>query len=288
MKIFTIGASGMVGSRIIELLSSKHTFDDLSLTSGVDITNPASLDPIRHDTEHEVVIHLAAKADVDGCEADKPLGKEGAAYKINVDGTRNVLEACRRSKKKFLYISTDFIFDGENVPDGGYTEEAVPRPLSWYGETKLMGEEVVKSVTDVQTLIMRIAFPYRKEFAMKKDFVRAIADRLKNNLPIAAITDQKITPTFIDDIAYAIDALLMQNEKGIFHVVGSESLTPYAAAMQIAKTFGLDVSLIGKTTGEEFFKNRAPRPFNLSLNNDRIEKLGVKMKSFSHGLEQLK
>src|SRR6185437_15925260 len=102
MKIFTIGGSGLVGSRIAELLKDTYTIDDLSLTNGVDITDPASLDIIKKDTEHEVVLHLAAKADVEGCEKDKPQGDEGAAYKINVIGTKNVTDACKISGKKLL------------------------------------------------------------------------------------------------------------------------------------------------------------------------------------------
>src|SRR5260221_12012804 len=98
MKIFTIGGSGLVGSRITELLlEKKYTVDDLSLTTGVDITDPASLDVIRNDTEHEIVLHLAAKADVEGCERDKSLGEQGAAFRINVDGTKNVVDVCLAS-----------------------------------------------------------------------------------------------------------------------------------------------------------------------------------------------
>src|SRR3989344_7205530 len=106
MKIFTIGGSGMVGSRITELLGSKYSFDDLSLTNGVDITDPASLSIVKNDIEHEVVIHLAAKADVDSCEADKSLGESGDAWKINIGGVKNVVNACLPTKKKLIYIST--------------------------------------------------------------------------------------------------------------------------------------------------------------------------------------
>lgn len=286
MKIFTVGGSGMVGSRFSELLHDKHTFDDLSLTTGVDITNPATLDVIKNDTEHQALIHLAAKADVDGCEKDKELGEAGAAYKINVDGTRNVVDACKATNKKIIYISTDFVFDGKKPAGETYSETDQPNPLNWYAKTKFEGEEVVRN-SGLPYLIVRIAFPYRKDFEMKKDFVRAIAGRLRNNLPIAAITDQYITPTFIDDIAYAIDALLEQNATGIYHVVGSQSLTPYDAAMIIADAFGVDKSLVGKTTGDEYFKGKAERPFNLALNNGKIEQLGVKMRTFEEGIKEL-
>ena len=286
MKIFTIGGSGMVGSRITELLSDKHSFDDLSLTSGVDITNPQSLDVIKKDIEHEVVILLAAKADVDGCETDKRSGEDGTAWKINVGGVKHVVDACLNTNKKLIYISTDFVFDGENTPEGGYREEDKPNPINWYAETKYRGEEVVRN-SGLPFIIARIAYPYRKEFELKKDFVRAIVSRLKSNQTVAAITDHVMTPTFIDDIAFALDKLIETDSKGIFHVTGSQSLTPYDAAILIAEKFNLDKSLITKTTREEYFKGKAPRPFNVSMNNDRIKNLGVKIKSFEEGLVSL-
>jgi dTDP-4-dehydrorhamnose reductase len=287
MKVFTIGGSGLVGSRIVKLLQDKYSFTDLSLTNGLDITDPSTLDVIRNDTEHDIVLHLAAKADVDGCEADKPLGENGPAFKINVGGTQNVAEACKVGKKKMIYISTDFVFDGKDTPKGGYTEEDIPLPLGWYAETKEKGEEIVKKA-GIPYIIMRIAYPYRKEFEAKKDFVRAVKDRLAQELSVTAITDHLFTPTYIDDMAPAIDALITNDASGIYHVVGDQSLTPYDASILIAKTFGYDTSLVGKTTREEFFLGRAPRPFDLSINNAKIKQLGVKMHSFEEGLLEMR
>ncbi len=286
-KIFGIGISGLVGSRIQSLLEDKYSFDNLSLDTGVNITDPSTLDVIRHDTEHPLVFHLAAKADVDGCEMDKEKGEEGAAYQINVKGTENVVNACRGMNKKIIYISTDFVFDGENTPEGGYTEEDTPNPINWYSETKYKGEEIVRN-SGVPFLIVRIAYPYLKEeFPLKKDFVHAMLGRLQNNQPITGVTDHLMTPLFLDDMAYALDALIAKNQTGIFHVVGSEFISPYDAAIKIAETFDLDKTLISKTTREEYFKGKAPRPFNLSLNSDKIQGLGVHMRSFSEGLREL-
>jgi dTDP-4-dehydrorhamnose reductase len=288
MKIFTIGGSGLVGSRIAELLKDKYEFDDLSITNGTDITNPASLEVIKNDTEHEIVILLAAKADVDGCENDRSLGEDGDAWKINVGGVQNVVNACKATNKKLIYISTDFVFDGsvkQTSPDWkGYVETDAPNPINWYAETKLKGEEIVGN-SGLPYIIARIAYPYRKEFAAKLDFVRAIKNRLANQQLVAAVTDHVMTPTFIDDIAACIDVLIHRNAEGIYHVVGSQSLTPYEAAIMIAEKFGLDKSLISKTTREEYFAGKAPRPFNVSMNNDKIKKLGIKMRSFEGGLD---
>ncbi len=287
MNIFTIGGSGLVGSRIVELLSDRHKFTDLSLTNGVDITDPSSLNTVKNDSEHNVVILLAAKADVDGCEKDKELGENGAAWKINVGGVQNVVEACKDTNKKIIYISTDFVFNGENTPEGGYTEEDIPNPINWYAETKFRGEEVVKN-SGLPFIIARIAYPYRKEFDLKVDLVRAIKNRLTEHKPITAITDHIMTPTFIDDIAYALDKLIETNQTGIFHVTGNQSLTPYDLAVLIAEKFGLDKSLISKTTRAEYFAGRAPRPFNVSMNNEKIKGLGISMKTIGEGLEAIK
>lgn len=287
IKIFGIGISGLVGSRIQELLKDKYSFDNLSLDTGVNITDASTLDVIREDKDHPIVLHLAAKADVDGCEQDREQGEEGAAYQINVKGTENVVNACLEGNKKIIYISTDFVFDGENVPEGGYTEEDNPNPINWYAKTKYLGEEVVRN-SGLPFLIVRLAYPYQKEeFALKKDFVHAMLGRLQNNQPIAGVTDHLMSPTYLDDIAIALGVLIGQDQTGIFHVVGSEFISPYDAALKIAEAFDLETSLISKTTREEYFKGKAPRPFNLSLNNDKIEQLGVRMRGFSEGLREL-
>src|SRR5216683_1269164 len=94
-----------------------------------------------------------------------------------------------------------------------------------------------------------VLYPFRGDaFELKKDFVHAIMGRLANNQPITAVVDHIMTPTYIDDIAYAIDAVLANDAKGIYHVVGSQSLTPYDAFILMADHFGYDKSLISKTT----------------------------------------
>jgi dTDP-4-dehydrorhamnose reductase len=283
-KIFGIGVSGLVGTRITELLP-QFSFDNLSLDTGVNITDPSTLSVITQDSEHPVVLHLAAKADVDGCEKDKPEGKDGAAYKINVLGTKNVVDACKAKNKKVIYISTDFVFDGKVPPEGGYTEVDTPNPINWYSQTKFEGEEIVRK-SGLPFIIIRIAYPFQKEpFVLKKDFYHAIKDRLAAGQPVSGVTNHIMTPTYLDDIAGALGKLIEINAEGIYHVVGSESLSPFNAALAIAEIFGYDKKLISGTTREEFFKDRAQRPFNLALNNDKIKKLGIKMKGFSEALK---
>lgn len=286
-RLFGIGISGLVGTRIAQVLQDNYTFENLSLDTGVDITKPESLDVIRNDTDHPIVFHLAALADVDKCEEQKKLGENGLAYKINVEGTRNVVEACKQAKKKIIYISTDFVFDGKNPPAGGYTEEDTPNPINWYATTKYEGEKIVRDA-GIPFVIMRIAYPFSNTFfEAKPDFVHAIMKRFEEGKTVSVVTDHIMTPTYLDDIAEALGKLIGTDATGIFHVVGSQFLSPYDAVQLIAEKFQYDTNLIQKTTRAEYFAGRAERPLNLSLNNAKVEKLGVRMRTFEEGLQAL-
>jgi len=203
VKILVTGLTGLVGSRVAELLSTRHEFNNISRSTGVDIENKKSVLSVISASDAQVVLHLAAKTNVDGCETDKSLGQNGEAWKINVEGTRNIAGACSQTNKKLIYISTDFVFDGTKET---YSEEDIPNPVNWYAKTKYEGEKIVQ---DLKTpwIIARIAYPYRANF-VRPDFFRAILNRLKNNEPVSAVMDHVFTPTFIDDIAFALDILI--------------------------------------------------------------------------------
>lgn len=286
LKIIGTGLTGLVGSRVVELLEDRYEFEYIDRTHDIDIQDREKVVDIITSSDAEIVFHLAAKADVDGCEKDKVKAEKGQAWKINVLGTQNIAEAIQRSGKKLIYISTDFVFDGEKTSSETYTEDDSPNPINWYGKTKHETEQIVSSL-QTPWLILRIAYPYRANFK-RNDFFRAMLSRLKKGEQVNAVTDHIFTPTFVDDIALALDLLIEDNSTGILHLVGSQSLTPYEAAIKIAKAFGLEESLVQKTSREEFFKNKAPRPYNLSLSNNKIAKLGIAMKSFEEGLLEIK
>lgn len=284
-NLLIIGGTGLLGSRITELLGEKINLKNLSRVDGVDITNPESLQAIENNS-HEFVLLLAAKADVDGCEKDKSLGKEGDAWKINVEGVRNVAKVCLKSNKKLIYVSTDFVFNGEDTPVDGYTEDSTPDPINWYATTKFEGEKALRE-TGTKYIIARTAYPYRKELKTKTDFVRAIGGKLKEGKEVLAVSDHFMSPTFIDDFAQAIGKVIEEDASGIFHITGGQSLSPFEAAILIAKEIKADLHLVKKTTRAEFFKDRAQRPFNLSMKNAKISELGVVMCPFSQGIEKI-
>lgn len=283
--ILGTGLSGLVGSRIVELLPSDYDFENLSLETGVNILDINDLDKRFANSEAGWVLHLVAKTDVDDCEKDKGQGIESDAWKINVGGTQNIISVCQKYHKKLLYISTDFVFDG--FENKSYTEEDQPNPQSWYAVTKHEGEKVVLK-SNLPYIICRISFPYRAVNESKKDLVHLIIDKLQKKEGVTAVSDQFITPTFIDDIALAIKLLLLKNQTGIYHLVGSEKVTPLNMALKIAKVFKLDQSLITNTTLAKYYQNRSPRPFHAVLKNAKIKNLGYSMRGFSEGLEIIK
>jgi len=294
MKIIGTGLSGLVGSRIVELLQKKHLFTDFSFDSGVDITDFNQLKKaFQENQEAEIVLHLAAFTDVDAAYQQKD-DKNGLCYKVNVLGTNNIARLCRETGLYLIHISTDFVFSGRK--ETAYTEDDIPDPIEWYGQTKLSAEEEVNK-SGCNYLILRTAFPYKAESGPKKleprvklDLVRKIKGGLEKGEKIPLFTDQIITPTFIDDMALVIEAIVQKRPKGIYHMTGSTSLSPFELAQKISETFNLKKDLIKKASLKEYLKqNKRPRQMRMELSNHKLRKeLGIEMKTVDQALQLIK
>lgn len=267
------GATGLVGSRIQELLAQTYSFIPVTHTE-VNIEDADAVSDYLTNIDFDIFLHLAAYTNVDGAETDYD-----SAYNLNVTGTKNVFEAVQHKKKQFVLFSTDFVFDGQNPP---YTEDSKTNPISAYGKTKKLAEDIVQG----NGMIVRIAYPYRAEFEKKKDFMRTIKWLLEEKRELHMVTDSLMTPTFIDDIAMALEKLMDNYASQTVHLVGTQSLSPYDAGMAIAKAFNLDTSLIHKTTYEEFFKGKAQRPQFSTMVTKVNDVFG--MSGFEEGLEKIK
>lgn len=266
MRVLITGSTGLIGTRIIEMLGDRYEFVPL-LQSEVDITDGQAVDSRLWTIDFDVLLHLAAYTNVDGAEKEKELCRA-----INVDGTRNLFEISKRKGAKFIYISTDMVFDGKRINSEHkaqskvteeedddlpvYTETSVPNPISQYGQTKYEAEVVVKG----QAMIVRLSYPYRKEFEGKRDFVRTIKYLLEQGKTLYMVQDSLITPTFVDDFVNGLDYLIQHYSTEIFHLVGADSVSPYEAGKLIARNWGLDENLIQPTTYEQYFRDKAPRP----------------------------
>lgn len=285
MKLLGTGLSGLVGSRIVELLSPKHTFTNYSLENGVDITDREGiLARIQGEFESPWVLHLAAYTNVQQAEKDRSLNKESIAWKVNVEATQNIIDACLATDKRLLYVDTDYAFDGTKKL---YNEDDIPNPQGWYAITKSEGAKRVLAM-DERGLVIRISNPYRANPVGKTDFVHKMLERLTNGQEIVAPTDQLFVPTFVDDIARSIDALISAHANGIYHVVGSQAISPFDAARTVAHIFGQREDLVKETSFAAYFSGRAPVPQYAVLTNDKIRALGVTMRGFRDGVAEVK
>ncbi|MCX6732469.1 MAG: sugar nucleotide-binding protein [Candidatus Roizmanbacteria bacterium] len=272
-KIAVTGASGLVGTRIIELLSDKFEFIPLK-QENMDITDKDSVNSYLKSISFDLLLHLAAYTNVVGAETEKEK-----AFLINETGTKNLLDVVQSVKKEFLYISTDFVFDGTTPP---YVETSTPNPISVYGASKYAGEKVVGN----NGMIVRISYPYRSVYEIKKDIFRTLKGLLENGKTLSMVDDSLMVPTFIDDIAYGLGYLMNNYSNELFHLVGADAMSPYTLAMSIAKAFGLNESLVGKTTYDVYFANKAkgPRYSDIRSNKNTF----YKMHTFEEGLSLIK
>lgn len=309
MKILGTGLTGMVGSRIVDVLKNDHTFENMSLSNGIDIRDaPQVFDRIA-DSDADVILHLAAKSDVEECEKDrediKKFRIDGlsdldsfnpdtldpskwrdslSAYAVNVIGTNNIALACKAHNKRLVHISTDYVFEGDTREP--YKESDIPLPVNFYGRTKRIAEIVAQHIVP-DAVILRISYPYGSTHQKNKGFVTRIGEKLKEGKEVLSPTDSLITPTYIDDIASALEVVLGAGVSGIYHIAGSSSLSPYEASLAIAETFGYDKNLVKQTTHAQFYQGKAPRPQYLVLSTQKAEDIGVHMKGFDKGLQEV-
>lgn len=283
-EILGTGLSGLVGSRVVELNPQYH-FTDLSLDTGYDILKPDTLEDVFKNHPGHTVIHFAAFTDTNAAWNQKN-DQNGLCYQLNVVGTQNIVDLCRKYQKHLIHISTDFVFNGQK--SGPYLETDTPQPLEWYGQTKYEAEKIAASIN---AAIVRIAFPYRQNFPSKIDIVRKIISKLSDGQPVTMFTDQITTPTFIDDIAHVLGIMVEKSPVGIYHLVGSSSQSPYDMAKTIADVFGLDGNLVKPSSLSDYLKTPDARPYarNLSLSNQKVvSEFGIHPKTLSEGLQFIK
>ncbi len=284
MNILGTGLSGLIGSRVVELLSSEVNFNNISLETGVDITDYLAVEKHLKQNDGRWVWHFAAATDVAAAEKERSQAQESVSWKVNVEATRNIAQICQQLGKHLLYLSTDYVFRGTQE---FYTEREEPNPEGWYATTKYEGEKIVLALGELG-LVVRLSNPYRANPVGKRDFVHKMMDRFASGQPIAAPSDSRFNPTFVDDLTYVLKTLVETNASGVYHAGGGGGLSQYEAAMAICDTFGYKRELVSPTTFVQFIEGRAPFPKLAILANGKIEKLGLRMRTFSEGLVEVK
>lgn len=287
ITILATGATGLIGSRFVEMFRDKYNVVNMDLTTGVDITKVETFKPFfdAHG-DAKALIHLAAFTDTNKAFAESG-DKNGICYKVNVEGTKNIADICKERGIHLIHVSTDFVFDG--TKDSAYTEDDPASPIEWYGETKAMAETVVKE-SGASFTIVRLAYPYRANFELKPDLIKKIRAGLESGKLYPQFNDTIITPTFIDDIARAFDKIIEIKPQGIFHTVGSNALSPYDLAKKVAVAYGFDPSVVKEGSLTEYLKSAA-RPFARTVNMSNAkatEVLDLRFLSIDEGLIEIK
>ena len=284
--ILTTGLTGLVGSRIQEMLGDEFEFFNMDLTVGVDITDKHKVEAFVKEHPAEAMIHLAAYTNVNGA-FEQTDDKEGVCYQVNVEGTKNIAEICKENKIYLISISTDFVFAGDK--DEPYVETDARHPIEWYGQTKAWAEEEVEKILN-HYAIARIGYPFRAQFEDKPDIVAKTRQSLVDGTRYPQFSDMIITPTYIDDIARALRVMLKKRPQGIFHLHSSSSLSPFELARKIAAAFNLDPEEVKEGSLKEYLKT-TDRPYQKTLrmsNQKARQELAVKPMTIEEALEDIK
>ena len=279
----------MVGSRFCEQQNKFPLVKaDLNGEISVDLTKPDSLEDFFKKYEFGAIILFSAFTDVDAAEKERN-NKNGIAWKINVKGVEEITRFCKKYSRKLIFISTDFVFDGESGP---YAEDDEIgknlEKISWYGITKINAEQKIKELT-TNYLIVRIAYPYRARFPEKDDFAKQILKKFNEGTLYPMFTDQIITPTYVDDIAPAINLLLEKNSRGTFHIASPTPTTPFTFAENLLTKFGKDSKLLKEGSLVDLLKNNTVtrRPVSGGLLVDKISNLGITLTSWQDGITKI-
>lgn len=263
MKILVTGANGLLGQKLVQLLSRQKEVEviatarkELTKIPGVsfeimDITSSVQTEEVLLRTKPEVVINTAAMTQVDQCETERDL-----CWLHNVIGVENLVSACEKIKARLVHVSTDFIFDGSHGP---LDESAIPAPVNFYGESKWVGEKVVQG-SHLEWAILRTVLVYGVTDDMSRsNIVLWVKKSLEEGKNINVVDDQWRTPTLAEDLAMGCYLAAKQKAKGIYHISGEEMMTPYDIAIRTAAFFGLNKNLINKTDSSKF-RQPALRP----------------------------
>jgi dTDP-4-dehydrorhamnose reductase len=286
MKILVTGASGLLGLNLCLMMQPTHEIVgvDRSRLSGVpfellraDLLDARVEHRILDSVRPDWLIHCAAQANLDACEADPALAKT-----LNADLPGELATACAQRGIRMVHLSTDAVFDG--TKDGVYTEEDAPDPLSVYARTKLDSERAVLNANP-DVIVVRVNF-----FGWSLNGQRSLAEFFVNSLGIGkrlpGFTDVYFCPLFVGDLAELLLKMLVNELSGIYHVVGSESLTKYDFGVAIARRFGFDERLIEAVSVEESGL-KARRSHNLQLSVHKLSTaLGEPIPGFSTGLDR--
>jgi dTDP-4-dehydrorhamnose reductase len=273
MRCLVTGSRGMLGTELVEFLRRqseevvgwdlpKHDVTDVEKTiNGI------------HQVGPDVVFHLAARTDVDGCEDDV-----AGATSVNFQGTWAVALGVEELGRKIIYVSTDYVFDGRS--NNPYREGDTANPLSVYGRTKLLGENAIKRSCK-QHFIVRTSWLYGRH---GRNFVDTIRQKSLQAPRIEVVSDQVGSPTYARDLCRPLWEIARSKHFGVYHVTNSGQCSWYELASEVVKLTGSHCEVI--PIDSDVAARRAPRPaYSVLENRNFRHKFGKELRSWQEALK---
>lgn len=266
MKVLVTGSKGQLGYDVIkELCSRRHEALGFDLPE-LDITDEAAVQAVFDRVKPDAVIHCAAWTAVDAAEESGNIAK---VFAVNEGGTRNLAAACKRTGAKLLYLSTDYVFDGQGSAPWG-ADETRFAPLNEYGKSKLAGENAVRELLQTY-FIVRIAWVFGKN---GNNFVKTMLRLSETHDTLRVVCDQVGTPTYTPDLARLLVDMIETDKYGVYHATNEGGyISWYDFASAIMQEAGKLTKIIPVTTAE-YDLSKAARPFNSRLDKSKLKENG--------------
>lgn len=269
MKVLVTGANGQLGYDVVKELQIQNIECCGATRKDFDLVDFEATEKFIVNYMPDVVIHCAAYTAVDKAEDE-----QGLCHLINASATENIAYICKKINAKMVYISTDYVFDGEK--EGFYEVDDVPKPINVYGKTKLLGEQAVQRILD-KYFIVRISWVFGEH---GNNFVKTMLKLGKERKEINVVADQYGSPTYTADLALLLIEMIKTDKYGIYHAT-NEGICSWAEfAEEIFRVAGMNVKVNHITTVE--YPTKSKRPLNSRLSKSKL------CKEFSITLESYK
>ena len=271
MRLFVTGVGGQLGYDVMNELKRRGyeaLGSDITESADIqlDITDKTAVERVLTENKPNAVIHCAAWTAVDAAEDEENKEK---VYAVNVTGTRNIAEVCRQLDCKMIYISTDYVFNGQGI-EPWQADCKDFAPLNYYGQTKLEGELAVAELLD-KFFIVRIAWVFGLN---GKNFIKTMINVGKKYDTVRVVNDQIGTPTYTYDLARLLVDMVETDKYGYYHATNEGGyISWYDFCCEFYKQYGLTTKVIPVTT-EEYGLSKAARPFNSRLDKSKLIEVG--------------
>lgn len=261
MKVFVTGVKGQLGFDVVNELE-KRGIEAVGVDiQEMDITDEESVNRVIRKAAPDAVIHCAAYTAVDAAEDNEELCR-----RVNAEGTANIAKVCREQDIKMMYISTDYVFDGQGERPWEPDDER--HPLNVYGQTKYEGELAVTNALE-KYFIVRIAWVFGIN---GKNFIKAVLNKAKTTDTLTVVNDQFGSPTYTYDLARLLVDMIRTDRYGFYHATNEGICSWYEFACEIFRQAGIPVTIVPVSSAQ--YPAKAKRPFNSRMSKDKLTQNG--------------